>query len=228
MRGGGGARPRGTGPRCVWTPRSLLGWDPDLGCAAVLGFLGHVSIHSLRHSDLHGHPTAQFCARACSRPCVRRLVSLAGAGGAGGAALRSRCGFYSGFMSAGSIGLRGHMPCPGHHDLVLRLRHPSTAAFTFCAAALRILHPRPAPRSPCACPTSPPRAPPMQTPPPCARQGRGPAGWGVPRGGWGVGVSKATVSSSRGLTPCLGQPFCKAKAKPTVRFVQHRRLVALT
>lgn len=81
MRGGGGARPRGTGPRCVWTPRSLLGRDPDLGCAAVLGFLGHVSIHSLRHSDLHGHPTAQFCARACSRPCVRRLVSLAGAGG---------------------------------------------------------------------------------------------------------------------------------------------------
>lgn len=154
-----------------------------MGCSAALGFLGHVSIHSLRHSDLHGHPTAQFCARACSRPCVRRPVSLAGAGGAGGAALRSRCGLYSGFMSAGSIGLRGHMPCPGHHDLVLRLRHPSTAAFTFCAAALRILHPRPAPRSPCACPTSPPRAPPpMQTPPPCARQGRGPAGWGVPRG----------------------------------------------
>lgn len=160
MRGEGGARPRGTGPRCVWPPRSLLGWDPDLGCSAALGFLGHVSIHSLRHSDLHGHPTAQFCARACSRPCVRRPVSLAGAGGPGGAALRSRCGFYSGFMSAGSIGLRGHMPCPGHHDLVLRLRHPSTAAFTFCAAALRILHPRPAPRSPCACPTSPPTAPP--------------------------------------------------------------------
>lgn len=215
MRGGGGARPRGTGPRCVWPPRSLLGRDPDLG------FLGHVSIHSLRHSDLHGHPTAQFCARACSRPCARLLVSLAGAGGAGGAALRSRCGFYSGFMSAGSIGLRGHMPCPGHHDLVLRLRHPSTAAFTFCAAALRILHPRPAPRSPCACPTSPPRAPQIQTPPHCARRG-------VSHAGGGVGVSKATVSSPAGLTPCLSQPFCKAKAKPTVRFVQHRRLVALT
>lgn len=200
-----------------------------MGCSAALGFLGHVSIHSLRHSDLHGHPTAQFCARACSRPCVRRLVSLVEAGGAGGAALRSRCGFYSGFMSAGSIGLRGHMPCPGHHDLVLRLRHPSTAAFTFCAAALRILHPRPAPRSPCACPTSPPTA----LPPPCKCRlpARGRAG--VPRGGGfhrggGAGVSKATVSSSRGLTPCLGQPFCKAKAKPTVRFVQHRRLVALT
>lgn len=41
---------------------------------------------------------------------------------------------------------------------------------------------------------------------------------GVPRGGGGVGVSKATVSSSRGLTPCLGQPFCKAKPKPTVPF----------
>lgn len=222
MRGEGGARPRGTGPRCVWPPRSLLGRDPDLG------FLGHVSIHLLRHSDLHGHPTAQFCARACSRPCVRRPVSLAGAGGPGGAVLRSRCGFYSGFMSAGSIGLRGHMPCPGHHDLVLRLRHPSpprpsTAVFTFCAAALRILHPRPAPRSPCACPTSPPRAPPDANTASLREAG------GVPRGEeGGVGVSKATVSSPAGLTLCLSQPFCKAKAKPTVRFVQHRRLVALT
>lgn len=51
---------------------------------------------------------------------------------------------------------------------------------------------------------------------------------GVQREGGGVGVSKATVSSPAGLTPCLSQPFCKAKAKPTVRFVQHRRLVALT
>lgn len=58
--------------------------------------------------------------------------------------------------------------------------------------------------------------------------GQGSRGVGGSTGGGGVGVSKATVSSSRGLTPCLGQPFCKAKAKPTVRFVQHRRLVALT
>lgn len=210
MRGGGGARPRGTGPRCVWPPRSLLGRDPDLG------FLGHVSIHSLRHSDLHGHPTAQFCARACSRPCVRRLVSLAGAGGCWWGSFEESLRILFRFYECGLHWASGPhaLPRPSRprpqtatsqssqtqHSRVHFLRrgsaHPASAA---CAPlALRM-------------PDLAAQGPLMQTPPPCARRG-------VSHGGGGVGVSKATVSSPAGLTPCLSQPFCKAKAKPTVPF----------
>lgn len=93
----------------VWTLRGLAGrdglWgDPGLGCAACLGFLGHMSIHPLGHSDLHVHPTAQLCARAMFQ-ALRQVPGLPfRSWGAGGGGLRNHCGFYSGFVSVGSRG----------------------------------------------------------------------------------------------------------------------------